>query len=426
VSEGADPRLTDLFVRYWDNALTLADQEELTRRLAADPVARGEFRQLSIQAVAVAEAGHVRLAAPRRSWSRRQLLGMAGGGVAAGLAAAVFGRRLWSGDAPEPVRLTAAAGDVRLRSAAGESVAARGVVPADCVVSTIGPSSIAVLRLPDGSDITVAGESAVTVGESGRNLRLLRGTATATVAAPASGANSITLTTTEATCSRLGGAVITLSRSLQATEIAVKTGLAAVADAAGDPLEVVHSGEYLTVGADGQHRKQPVEPVSERFHWDLSRPLPVGWGVGRIDTPDDGPPALVPVLWFDPYHHAPMYQIRSDHRWHKGFARLHPDSRFVVKYWVDRAGPSQLVAVVRKDDVAAPDTGVVECNGAFERARPGQWNVLDVRAGDMLGSKHSPGFGAPWVAFLIIFNTYKEDLGLRVADFRVIPPGPAV
>jgi hypothetical protein len=417
--------LTDLFVRYWDNALTPDERDDLASRLAADPAARAEFRQLSVQAVAAAEAGRVRLATPRRAWSRRQLIGLAGGGVAAGVAAAIFGRRYWPGNSGDPVQLTAAAGEVRLRTATGESVAATGPLPTDAVVSTVGPNSSAVLRFADGSDITVAGESAVAVGERGWNLHIIRGTATATVATPVTGAESITLTTTEASCSRLGGAVLTLSRSLQATEIAVKIGRAAVANASGDPLEVVHSGEYLTVRADGQHRKQPVEPVSERCRWDLTKPLPQGWGVGRIDTPEIGPPALVPVLWFDPYHHAQMYQIRSDHRWHKGFARLRPDSRFKVKYWVDRAGPSQLVAVVRKDDVATPDTGVVECNGAFETARPGRWNVLDVRAGDMLDNKHSPAFEAPWVSFLIIFNTYKEDLGLRVADFQVIPPGPA-
>lgn len=425
MSAGADQRLTDLFVRYWDNALSAAEHEELAARLAADPVARAELRLFSAQVVAAAEAGRVHRAAPRRPWSRRQLLGLAGGGVAAGVAAAVLGRPYWLGDSADPVRLTSAAGDVRLRTPVGESVASSGVVPADSVVSTIGLNSTAVLRFPDGSNVAVAGESAVTVGEQGRNLRLLRGTATATVAAPAPGAESITLTTTEATCSRLGGAVLTLTRSLRATEIVVKTGRAAVASPAGDPLEVVHSGEYLTVRADGRHRKQPVEPVAEGYRWDLAKPLPEGWGVGRIDTPEGGPPALVPVLWFDPYHHAQMYQIRSDHRWHRGFARLHPDSRFVIRYRVDRPGPGQLVAVVRKDDVAAPETGVVEWNGVFRGARPGQWNVLDVRAGDMLDNKHAPPFGSPWVAFLVIFNTYKEDLGLRVADFRVIPPGPA-
>src|SRR5262249_51787935 len=102
-----------------------------------------------------------------------------------------------------------------------------------------------------------------------------------------------------------------------------------------------------------------------------------------------------------------------------------PDSQFEVKYWVDRPGRSQLVAVVRTDNVAAPDTGVVEFNGIFEKAKPGQWNVQTVRVRDMLDNKHAPTFGAPWIAFLLIFNTYKEDLGLRVAELRVIPPGPA-
>jgi hypothetical protein len=120
-----------------------------------------------------------------------------------------------------------------------------------------------------------------------------------------------------------------------------------------------------------------------------------------------------------------MFQVRSDHRWYQGFAKLHADSRFVVKYRVDRAGPGQLVACVRRDDLGSSDTGVVEWNGVYQPARPGEWNVLDVKAGDMLGNKHTPKFGAPWVAFLIIFNTYKEDLGLRIAGFQVIPPGPA-
>jgi hypothetical protein len=416
--------LTDLFVRYWDNTLSPADRDELTARMAADPVTREEFRLLSLQAVAAAEAGRVDLAPSRRKLSRRQLVALAGGGVAAGVAAVVFGRQYWA-DKSAPVQLTAAAGDVRLRTSSGEAIATIGEMPADSVVSTIGPNSSAVLRFADGSDITVSGESAVTVGERGRNLHLLRGTATATVATAARGSESITLTTNEATCSRLGGAVLTLSRNLHATEIGVKTGRAAVADAAGDPLDVVHSGEYLTVRTDGQYRKQPVEPVTERYHLDAAQPLPQGWGVGRIETPADGKPAFVPVLWFDPYHSAQMYQIRSDHRWHKGFARLLPDSQFEIKYWVDRPGRSQLVAVVRTDNVAAPDTGVVEFNGIFEKAKPGQWNVQTVSVRDMLDNRHAPIFGAPWIAFLLIFNTYKEDLGLRVAELRVIPPGPA-
>ena len=40
MSPSPDPRLTDLFVRYWDNALAPAEHDELAARLAADPAAR--------------------------------------------------------------------------------------------------------------------------------------------------------------------------------------------------------------------------------------------------------------------------------------------------------------------------------------------------------------------------------------------------
>jgi len=234
----------------------------------------------------------------------------------------------------------------------------------------------------------------------------------------------MTLGTTEATVAGLGGTVLTLARVMQTTEVGVQSGRVSVTDADGDPLEVIHPGEYLTVRSDGRHRKQPVEPPKEEFAWDLTRPLPEGWAVGVREVTADGP-VVRPVRWFDPYHKAEMYQIRSDHQWYNAFARLHPDSTFRVRYWVERPGPGQLVAVVRKDDLGQSDTGVIECNRAFERARPREWQWLEVKAGAMLDNKHTPKFGAPWVAFLIIFNTYKEDLGLRIAAFQVNPPGPA-
>jgi ferric-dicitrate binding protein FerR (iron transport regulator) len=424
VRREADPHFTELLVRYWEDTLSAVERNELAARLSADPGAREEFRQFSLQVVAAAEYGRVHPPTPQRSWSRRQMLRLIGGGVAAGVAAAIAGRALWPTDPTDSVELASATGGVTIRTANGEQLAAEGPIPADAIVSTVGPNSSAVLRFADGTHVTLAGESAATVDDRGRQLRLLRGAASANVAAPTEGSESITLTTTEATCSRLGGAVLSLTRSVRKTEIVVKSGLAAVANPAGDPLEVVQPGEYLIVGADGKHTKELIEPVPEGCRWDLTRPLPDGWAVGKLDRLKLGPPALVPVLWFDPYHHANMYQIRSDHRWQKGFARLHPESRFVVKYRVDRPGPGQLVAVVRRDDVAASDTGVIEYNGQFRECQPGQWNVLDIRAREMLDNQHAPFFGPPWVAFLIIFNTYKEDLGLRIAEFQVIPPGP--
>ena len=34
-------------------------------------------------------------------------------------------------------------------------------------------------------------------------------------------------------------------------------------------------------------------------------------------------------------------------------------------------------------------------------------------------------FGSPSVRVSVISNTQKEDLGLKIADFRVTPPTPA-
>jgi hypothetical protein len=70
-----------------------------------------------------------------------------------------------------------------------------------------------------------------------------------------------------------------------------------------------------------------------------------------------------------------------------------------------------------------PQTGVLEWNGDYQACLPGQWRTVVVRAADMLNCKEAPAFGEPWVAFLLIFNTYDADIGLCVADLRVSRPG---
>ncbi len=68
-------------------------------------------------------------------------------------------------------------------------------------------------------------------------------------------------------------------------------------------------------------------------------------------------------------------------------------------------------------------TGVLEWNGRFTAGGPGGWQTLSIRASDMLDCREAPKFGPPWVAFLMIFNTYSSNLGLEVAEFRVSRPG---
>ena len=84
-----------------------------------------------------------------------------------------------------------------------------------------------------------------------------------------------------------------------------------------------------------------------------------------------------------------------------------------------------MIACVRAARLPDSETGVLAANAPFENAKPKEWNYLTIRASELLDNVHAPKFAAPWVAFLLIFNTYKADLGLKIAEFRVTRPDPA-
>ena len=72
-----------------------------------------------------------------------------------------------------------------------------------------------------------------------------------------------------------------------------------------------------------------------------------------------------------------------------------------------------MIACVRTDESKPKYAGVMEWNGVFGRGgRPGDWQWLEVEARDMLDNMNAPTVEAPWVGFLLIFNTYTADLGL--------------
>jgi ferric-dicitrate binding protein FerR (iron transport regulator) len=413
-------RLEDLFPRYWDSALTSPELAEFERILTSDPEARQSFLMLSMQVVAPVELSAIATHLPPTpapvGWSRRRLLRYAGGGLALSLGglAGALGWRLFRDPEASPVRLESVRGLIRLDS--GEASAGMRL-PHGTVLRSVGPSSSAVLSLPGGTTVSITGDSSLGVEEGGRRLKLHEGTAAADVRPPAGG-NPLVLATSAATIVSPGGAAVTLGSDASVTEVGVQTGQVRVSDRAGAVVGDVREGEILTVRAGGNCSKQSLRPTPTSFRWNLHRPLPAGWGVGHLEATDAGP-AVAPEFWYDPYHSAVLSQIRSNNRWTRGFVTLHPDSLIRVRYKVDRPGRGQLVVCVRTPRPDRPASGVVEVNDAFVNSRPGEWQWLEARPRDMLDVKEAPAFGPPWVGFLIIFNTYEVDLGLRVADLRV-------
>lgn len=411
-------RLEDLFPRYWDSTLSPAELAELEETLRSDAEARQYFLMLSMQVVAPVELSAIATQLPPPpvapvGWSRRRLLRFAGSGLAlsvAGLLGWSAFRRAIAGSA----RLEEVHGLVRLDA----SAASAGMrVGPGVLLRSVGPRSSAVLTLPGGSTVSITGDSSVSVEQEGRRLRLYKGTAIANVR-PAGGHDPLVLATPAAAVVSPDGAAVTLGSESGVTEIGVQTGLAHVSDRGGAVVGDVREGELMTVRPDGDSHKQMLRPTPHSFRWELKRGLPSGWAVGHLAATDAGP-AVAPEFWYDPYHSAILSQIRSDNQWTRGFVTLHPDSLIRVRYWVDRPGRGQLVICVRTPRSDPPSTGVIEVNDAFVNSRPGQWQWLEARPRDMLDVKEAPKFGPPWVGFLIIFNTYEIDLGLRVADLRV-------
>jgi ferric-dicitrate binding protein FerR (iron transport regulator) len=425
VTASPDARLDDLFVRYWDDALTPAEMAELADRLRADPAERDRFRLLCLHAVAAGEQTAVARTAypsPTRP-SRRRVLKF-GAGLAVGVAAGAAGWRLWPGGGAGPVRLAATRGVVKLRTADGGSVPAGGYVPPGGTVATSGLNSTADLAFPDGSGLALTGDTAVSVSGDGRRVVLHQGNAFADVRPQTGDTAPLVLATPEADLVTRYGAVMALGHATRATEVGVRQGRVTVSAPSGAMLAVVHGGEYLTVRAGGDSRKGPLSATPDEFALDLTRPLPDEWHVGHREVSPDGP-ILRPEFWPDPYYqHKEMYQIRSDKRWTLGFFRLFPESVLRVRYRVEQPGAGQVIACVRTDEPQPKYAGVMEWNGMFGRgARPGDWQWLDVTAREMLDNMHAPTVEPPWVGFLLIFNTYTADLGLRVAEYRVTRPG---
>jgi hypothetical protein len=454
-----DHRLDELFVRYWDNALTPAEADELATLLAADPRAMELFQLYCVQAVTVAELPvfgppavdprtgnetevaraaktEVSTTVPAvmldtapgsrgsaRGWSRRGLLGVLGGGLAAAITVGLLGRY---GRNPKTadtaVRIRDLRGSVTIQDAAGRSVPPTRPLPAGAWVSTYGLGSSVVLAYPDGTGVTLTGETVVSVPGDSR-VRVYQGAVSAAVPPQAAGAEPFTVLTPQVILAGLSGVLVTLGERPQETEVAVHRGLVSAQRPNGEPMAVVRPGETLTVGPDGEHRKCRTPVVPEEFAWDLNAPLPDSWWVGRRETTAEGP-VVVPESWPDPYwRNTRMYQIRSNGEWTRGFFRMAPDSLVRVRYRVEREGLGQFCLCVRTDNSACPDTGVLEWNGTYGAPKVGEWQWLEVRAADMLDNKNAPKFGDPWIGFLVIFNTYVTNLGLEVAEFRVSRPG---
>jgi ferric-dicitrate binding protein FerR (iron transport regulator) len=425
-----DPALDRLLARYWDGTLSPAEADVLNARLESEPSARAWFREVCVQAVVACEAGvsanTCPAAAAPAGVSRRTAIGF-GLGAAAGLGAGVLATALLTHKTSTTVALLGAKvtwtrGQVFRTGPNGEAVEAGAVVPSGGGLCTVGPTSSAVLELADGSTLCLSADTTVSVDDAGGRLVVKQGGATADLRPTATDRPPVEVGTALVALTTTSGADVDLCNGGRETEVTVQRGRV-MAERDGVTTHL-RNGELLTVAVDDKPTVRPTPILPDNFVLDFSERLPEGWGVGtREETPHG--PELVPTPWFDPYHSARMHQIRSHQSWVRGLVRLFPDSVVSFRYRADRSGDGQVVLVARRPKSTFKDCGCLVWEGHFLATPAGDWQTVRVRASELLENKEGPRFAPPWVCFLLIFHSYTEDLGLRVADFRVTRPGSA-
>jgi hypothetical protein len=234
----------------------------------------------------------------------------------------------------------------------------------------------------------------------------------------------MTITTPEAEVAT-ENATLSIGCGTNQTEVGIIEGRAQVTtNMAGGPRMEITTGEQATVHADGtMRRNQSLAP--DRYRWHPEMPLPSRWGVGRLANDPSARPygkVILPELWYDNFLNRRCWQIRSDNGWVSGSFRIHEDSRFRVRYKVDRPGNGQFLVVLRHDPPISNLGYVLTAKIPFEPTIAGDFRTVEFDTASWIPIRQRPPFPYPWVAFLTIFNTFEDDLGLRVAEFQVIGP----
>jgi hypothetical protein len=289
-------------------------------------------------------------------------------------------------------------------------------------VLTSGVDASAILSLPRGGTITLAGESVATVAANRLRLILRRGNAIALMRGQPEAAGRFELMTSAAILTHLVEALVTVGHGYRETEVGVREGSVSVSALTGEHIGIVREGDMLTVRVDGQRETRPLPTTPDEYCWTFESPLPEGWAVGERVIGPAGP-VVRPDFWFDPYYQTRMWQIRFDHQWARGFCKLYPDSIVRMRYQADRSGDVEVVLCIREDHLPNAKTGCLGCIRPVMATGEESWQWWEATAAELLQHHEAGKFDPPWVNFFTIINAYKADLGLRVAEFRVSRPG---
>ncbi len=422
LSARPDDRLEgeNTFDRLLDGELPQSEVDALGAALLANAELRREFLTRTLVNVAIGEQlGVDRLIEPRREPRRgRRILPWVS--LALSIAAAVlvgFGLdRSTSPVTPEAV--------AEVASVDGEvwRVAPHGDVPCQPgdkiqsgeTIRTAGPAAVASLVYPDGTRVSLAGDTTVTISQPGyKLLQVARGDVSADVA-PQPANHPMRVETPNAVVEVVGTRLAVSSTAGKRTDVGVSHGEVKVTDRARHDTITVRAGEAATVSPAARPKPRVQSEVPRTWNPDVL----TAWKTGQLVHVPGLDGNLVAGVRAEPVWNKewsrPFHQVVCHNAWVDGLFEIRPSTVLHAELYMERPGFVQAFIVARE---AVPDpkhsAQVFLRDGVASGLPGGKWHTVHVPIQDFKPTRVWKPYNKP-CAFVVFFDSQIEDLGLTV------------
>jgi|GEM_PF-2939284 len=296
-------------------------------------------------------------------------------------------------------------------------------------VSTLGPEAYVTLRLTDGTEIILAGDSRVVFAQQEQeHIHVEYGNVAAAIQRRAAG-GPLVFSTPEARV-EVFGTRLSLSRGGLQTRVTVLEGTVRVQRLSDLRAVRLSDGQMAEVSPQSDLRPLPLAGVADHWALDFGDGLPSGWQTGQLvfEQLPPGSKAAVRAVGVVDYaqNGQERRQIRSHNAWNEGLFAIYHDSWIHVRYRMERPGTFLLYVVCRQHDFGQPVATVLS-SGNLRQISAGQWHTLTLPFSALrrARSQAPPPLDGQLVAFLLVFDSPERDCGLTVERIWVTRGLPA-
>lgn len=294
-------------------------------------------------------------------------------------------------------------------------------------IHVMGLAGLAVLRLDDGTEISLAGETRIECHrQEGQTTVILReGHLSANVTRQVAG-RPLLIHTPGAEMQVLGTR-LAVSADNEVSELGVRHGrvlLKRMTD--GESVDVV-TGQCAVVSQRAVLEAKPWPKTPEAWSEDFENGLPEGWRYGQWlrDGPAGDSRRVVRAArrFALDGSESQLHRITLPKQWMRGLWRLEEDTVLHFTYKMSRPGWFHIMMGVRSDDLNASHIGNFELQSSFwKKAKPDQWQTVSVPfsafrkniRGTVYADLPSNSPRAGDVVYLLWFNTGDVDRGLMI------------